>query len=60
MFGDTLNATQDTIAGTITQEIDLGNLYILLASGDLTLERVASCRPGKFNRLGVFFEKELQ
>lgn len=42
MFGDTLNATQDTIAGTITQEIDLGNLYILLASGDLTLERVAS------------------
>jgi hypothetical protein len=42
VFGGTLNATQDTISGTITQEIDLGNLYILLASGDLTLERVAS------------------
>jgi hypothetical protein len=42
VFGGTLNATQDTFAGTITREIDLGNLYILLASGDLTFERVAS------------------
>ena len=42
VFEGTLNVTQDTIVGTITQEVDLGNLDILLPSGDLTLERVAS------------------
>ena len=42
VFEGTLNAAQDTIVGSITQEIDLGDLDIILPSGELTLERVAS------------------
>lgn len=40
VFTGTLSADQNRIAGSITDEIDLGNLAVTLPGGDLTLERV--------------------
>ena len=40
VFDGTLSADQNTMTGTITDEIDLGDLEITLPGGDLTLERV--------------------
>ena len=42
VFEGTLSADQDTITGSLTQEIDLGDLEASLPGGELTLERVAS------------------
>ncbi len=40
VFDGTLSADQNTITGTITDEIELGDLEVTLPGGDLTLERV--------------------
>ena len=40
VFSGTLSADQNTIAGSITAEIELGDLEVTLPGGDLTLERV--------------------
>ena len=40
VFDGTLSSDQNTITGTITDEIDLGDLEVTLPGGDLTLERV--------------------
>ena len=40
VFDGTLSDDQNTIVGSITEEIDLGNLEITLPGGDLTLERM--------------------
>ena len=40
VFEGILSSDQNTITGTITDEIDLGDLEITLPGGDLTLERI--------------------
>ena len=40
IFTGTLSDDQNTITGSITQEIDLGDLEATLPGGDLTLERM--------------------
>ena len=40
VFTGTLSDDQNTITGSITQEIDLGDLDATLPGGDLTLERM--------------------
>ena len=40
VFNGTLSGDQNTITGTITDEIDLGDLEVTLPGGDLTLERI--------------------
>ncbi len=40
VFSGTLSGDQNTIVGSITDEIDLGNLEVSLPGGDLTLERI--------------------
>ncbi len=40
VFEGTLSADQNTITGSITDEIDLGDLEVILPGGELTLERV--------------------
>ncbi len=40
VFEGTLSEDQNTMTGSLTQEIDLGNLEILLPGGDVTLERI--------------------
>ena len=42
VFDGTLSADQNTITGSLTQEIDLGELEVSLPGGGLTLERQAS------------------
>ena len=42
VFEGTLSADQYTLTGSLTQEIDLGDLEASLPGGELTLERVAS------------------
>ena len=39
-FDGTLSDDQNTITGTITDEIDLGDLEVTLPGGDLTFERI--------------------
>ncbi len=39
VFDGILSSDQNTITGTITDEIDLGDLEVTLPGGDLTLER---------------------
>ena len=40
VFDGTLSEDQNTITGTLTDEIELGDLEVTLPGGDLTLERV--------------------
>ena len=40
VFEGTLSEDQNTMAGTITQEIDLGDLEIMLPGGELTFTRI--------------------
>lgn len=40
LFDGTLSADENTIDGSITDEISLGDLEIVLPGGDLTLERL--------------------
>ena len=40
VFDGILSSDQNTITGTITNEIDLGDLEVTLPAGDLTLERI--------------------
>ncbi len=56
VFEGTLSDDQNTITGSITDEIDLGDLEVTLPGGDLTLERVVegsdpcdgvTCDPGE-------------
>ena len=42
VFEGTLSADQNTITGSLTQEIDLEDLEVSVPGGELTLERVAS------------------
>ncbi len=42
VFEGTLSTDQNTLTGSLTQEIDLGDLEATLPGGELTLERVAS------------------
>ena len=42
VFEGTLSADQNTITGSLTQEIDLEDLEVSLPGGELTLERVTS------------------
>ena len=42
VFEGTLSADQNTVTGSLTQEIDLGDLEATLPGGELTLDRVAS------------------
>jgi hypothetical protein len=42
VFEGTLSADQNTITGSLTRELDLGDLEASLPGGELTLERVAS------------------
>lgn len=40
VFNGTLSDDQNTITGTISDEIELGDLEVTLPGGDLTLERI--------------------
>ena len=40
VYSGTLSGDQNTIVGSITDEIDLGNLEVSLPAGELTLERL--------------------
>ncbi len=40
LFEGTLSADENTIVGSVTEEIDLGDLEIFLPGGNLTFERI--------------------